>query len=372
MSPSDTRSGRTLVAHEWLAPTGGSENVVEEFLKVVPSARRVCLWNDAPARFDESFEETWLAKTPLRRSKVAALPFLSGAWRSVDLERIDRVLVSSHAFSHHLAARAAKRGIPSFAYVHSPARYVWAPEFDDRGQDVLARLGRGYFRRLDRRTVTDKVAYVANSKFVRERISNAWGVDAGVIYPPVEVELIRSESNWRARVSDPEELRKLDDLPAEFVLGASRLVEYKRLDSVIEAGSALGLPVVIAGRGPDEARLRAIAAEAPVPVYFFGFASTESLYALYQSASLFVFMAIEDFGIMPVEAMAAGTPVIVNATGGARESVELVGGGQILTPLEIGSLQDIPKFGASNADALAAFSTTSFRQQIAAWIGLAS
>ena len=103
------------------------------------------------------------------------------------------------------------------------------------------------------------------------------------------------------------------------------LVSYKRLDKVIEVGEALGMPVVIAGSGPEEAVLRARGAAASVPVLFTGRVSDEQLYALYQEASLFVFMPIEDFGIMPVECMATGTPVLVNSVGGAKESVNAVG-----------------------------------------------
>ena len=117
----------TLLAHEWLAENGGSENVFEQLRLAFPEASAMCLWNDAPNRFDSTIGETWLSRSPLRCSKALALPFLPYVWRAVDLEGFSRVVVSSHAFSHHLAFSAARKGLRAFAYVHTPARYVWAP-----------------------------------------------------------------------------------------------------------------------------------------------------------------------------------------------------------------------------------------------------
>ena len=152
---------KTLLAHEWIAEVGGSENVFEQIRLSVPDSRAVCLWNDDPTRF-AGVEETWLARSPLRGRKAAAMPFYTSAWNRVDLAGIDRVVVSSHAFSHHLASRAAKLGIAAFAYVHSPARYVWVPDLDDRGNSLVGRLGRSYFRRWDRQRVSDGVHYAAS------------------------------------------------------------------------------------------------------------------------------------------------------------------------------------------------------------------
>lgn len=365
---------QTLLAHEWLAPAGGSENVFEHLMRVFPHSRKVCLWNDAPERFSSEIEETWLAKTPLRRSKAFSLPFFANAWSTVSLDDVDRVVVSSHAFAHRLAARGANRGIKSFCYVHSPARYIWAPEFDDRGQGRLARLGQSVYKRTDRQATSAEVSYAANSEFVRTRIRASWGQDSEVIYPPVEVAKIQTKADWRECVSDEDELKRLEDLPHEFVLGASRLVEYKRLDTAIAVGDLLDLPVVIVGAGPDEARLRELARAASVPVFFFGFASTAALYALYQAASLLVFMAIEDFGIMPVEAMALGTPVLVNEVGGARESVDVVRGGEVSPDGDISILASQARKAMSTdmravVSEVQLFSSESFESNVLRWTG---
>lgn len=359
---------KTLLAHEWLAPIGGSENVFEELSTLLPDARSVCLWNDAPIRFGSDIEETWLARTPLRRSKALAYPLLPYAWNRVDLAEVDRVVVSTHASSHYLASRAAKSGIRSFAYVHTPPRYVWAPEFDERGQSLMARGGRGIFKRRDRSLTSGLISFAANSAFVRRRVQAAWDVDARVIYPPVDVERIQSVCDWRTEITDVDELRRLGALPSQFVLGASRLVEYKRLDAAMDIGEALDLPVVIAGSGPFEGELREMASDRRVPVVFLGRVSTPGLYALYQAATLFAFMAIEDFGIMPVEAMAVGTPAVVSSIGGARESVEAVGGGVVLEPGESVAATDLQIDAEQIRRKAREFSRASFRQSVNSWL----
>ncbi|GAA1687152.1 hypothetical protein GCM10009808_00170 [Microbacterium sediminicola] len=141
-----------------------------------------------------------------------------------------------------------------------------------------------------------------------------------MIYPPVDVRKIQGGGSWQERLSADDE-RILSQLPPSFLLGASRFVPYKRLDDVIRAGRITGFPVVIAGDGPDEPRLRSLARESGALVHFVIRPSDELLYSLYERCHAYVFPAIEDFGIMPVEAMAAGAAVIANRTGGAAESV---------------------------------------------------
>jgi glycosyltransferase involved in cell wall biosynthesis len=361
---------RTLVAHEWIAEVGGSENVFEQIRLAVPHRRAVCLWNGDPARFS-GLEETWLARSPLRGRKAAAMTFMGSAWNRIDLTDVERVVVSSHAFSHHLASRAADSGIPAFAYVHSPARYVWAPDLDDRGNSLVGRLGRSYFRRWDRRHASNDVNYAANSQFVAKRVAEAWGVDASVIYPPVDIERIRS---FGGELSDGDNAT-VGALPPDFVLGASRFIRYKNVDAAIIAGEILGLPVVLAGTGPDEPRLRALAKQARTPVIFVGRVSDGLLLEVYRRAALFVYMAVEDFGIMPVEAMACGTPVLVNEIGGARESVLAVSGGltsgwrksRFDDPAVVEKALMIDTKAAKSA--VAKFSTSSFRRNLRSWVG---
>ena len=154
--------------------------------------------------------------------------------------------------------------IPKYVYVHTPARYLWAPELDGRGDNLAARLAGPALRHLDRRTSEGATSIAANSRFVAERVERSWGRTAEVIHPPVGVAGIQA-GGWRDLLTDAER-RTLDELPESFVLGVSRFIPYKRLDAVIQVGETLGEPVVIAGFGPLEKQLRAMGADASVPV----------------------------------------------------------------------------------------------------------
>src|SRR5690606_5604475 len=136
-----------------------------------------------------------------------------------------------------------------------------------RGSSRAVKVVSPMFQMIDRKRAQEATAIAANSVFVRDRIRQAWDRDATVIHPPVAVERIRSQSDWRTQVTNDAEQGLLDNLPTPFILGASRFIPYKRLDLVIAAGEKAGLPVVLAGRGPEEAHLHEMAAAASVPVH---------------------------------------------------------------------------------------------------------
>lgn len=312
-----------LIVDEWLEPHGGAEQVVDAMCQAFPTADLLVLWNDNLAAHPEAME-TWLARTPLRNHKALAMPWMPLIWRHVHPykthKRHDWLLVSSYAFAHQVRPGGMDRDIPKYVYAHTPARYIWAPELDGRGNSLWTRSAcKLFFKPLDRMRAKEPCKIAANSKFVRDRIRNTWERDADVIYPPVNVKRIQSVLDWRTQL-DSSELRLIESLPKGFILGASRFVPYKRLDWVIRAGVRLNVPVVIAGSGPEEDRLRRIASNHGSAVTFVIKPSNPLLYALYQAASAYVFPAIEDFGIMPIEAQAAGTPVVTTSFGGATES----------------------------------------------------
>lgn len=310
-----------VLVHEWISRAGGSENVLHSLGSIYPAADLVCLWNDDSERFPTArTHESWLAKTPLRGRKALALPLMPVVWRTLPQGPYDWAILSSHAFAHH--ARFAKSPeTERFVYVHSPARYLWTPEIDARGGSPLVRVASRVLRPIDRARAREGASFAANSEYVRLRMQATWGVDARVIHPPVAVEEIRAVADWSERLSESEH-QMFDALPTQFILGASRFIPYKRLDLVIEAGEAAGLPVVLAGRGPAEAALRARADAASVPVHFVVGPSNVTLRALFQRCTVYVFPAVEDFGIMPVEAMAAGAAVVANSSGGTAEIIE--------------------------------------------------
>lgn len=310
-----------LIAQDWIEPYGGAEKVLSALIKVLPPAELACLWND-DSRWDTLLpvRESWLARSPLRSRKALSLPLMSGTWKT-EWRKLtpEWVVTSSYVFAHHLST--AFPDVPRFNYVHSPARYLWAPEFDARGSSQLTKTAALPLRSIDRRAAANNGALAANSEFIRDRIRRSWHRDATVIYPPVDAAEIAAVSDWADRVT-AQEADLLETLPiGEFLLAGSRMVPYKGHARVIDMGEALGLPVVLTGSGPEEERLRVRGSAAKTPVYFLGKVSNEMLRALYQRALAFVFPPVEDFGIMPVEAMAAGCPVVANHIGGAAESV---------------------------------------------------
>lgn len=363
-----------VLVHEWIAQDGGSENVLQAMSETFTDADVVCLWNDSVGRFDPArVRESWMARTPLRRHKAAALPLMPTVWRSMRYRDYDWALISSHAFAHHARFRDAPPGFRRMVYVHTPARYVWTRAFDARGDHPAARLVSRALRPLDRRRAREGAEFAANSAFVRKRMHAAWGVDARVIHPPVNVERIQSVADWREHLTPPESAL-LASLPTDFLLGASRFIPYKRLEDVIRVGEAIGRPVVLAGKGPSVAALQEAASTASVPVRFVTAPSEALLYSLYQQTALYVFPAVEDFGIMPVEAMAAGAPVLAQVEGGAAESVvpgltgSLISFGPV-SEMREGVDRALATARADRIERAKAFGAGRFREEIAAWVG---
>lgn len=361
-----------IIVHEWLERFGGAENVVDRFAALYPGAPIQALRNDAPGRFSPArVHETWLARTPLRRWKALALPFQPQTWRHLGVEDAEWIVCSSHLFAHHARFAGPARDAPKHVYVHTPARYIWNPELDERGSSAVVRAAAPALRAIDRTRAAEAASIVANSIAVRDRIREHWGVDAGVIHPPVDVASLRTPA-----VLGPDEAAVLDALPSEFLLGASRFVPYKRLDVVVRAGAASALPVVLAGGGPERDALAALAQELGVRLTLVDSPGRALLSQLYRRSVAYIFPAVEDFGIMPVEAMATGTPVIGRTTGGVAESVQDGLSGVLI--------EDLAAFGGSDfraaldrasgldrsavADSVLRFDTAQFDRAVREWL----
>ncbi|WP_166791354.1 glycosyltransferase [Cryobacterium sp. Hh7] len=302
---------------------------------------------------------------------------MTSAWRTAVpvSEKYDWVLASSHLFAHHIKPRGPSHDAPKLVYAYTPARYIWTPEMDKRGSHAAARLGSALLRPIDRRRAHEATSVAGISEFVKKRIEATWDRPAVVVYPPVETTLLQSVSDWRTELSG-QELALLETLPTNFILGASRFIPYKRLDLVIEAGEYAGIPVVLAGSGPESRRLEAQGEAASVPVFIVDNPSSAMLYALYQAAAVFVFPPVEDFGIMPVEAMALGTPVVANMLGGSAETVVEGVSGIHFAGLEGDRIGEaiVGALTLSSADCRresARFSRESFNINFSAWMGSA-
>jgi glycosyltransferase involved in cell wall biosynthesis len=224
---------------------------------------------------------------------------------SLDLSAYDLVLSSSHCVAKGARVR---QGAIHISYVHTPMRYAWGMLdhyfVNGRYGAVTRTAAAGALwplRVWDRRTAGRVHHFVANSHNVAERVRKCYDREATVIYPPVETERFR-----------PQGARE------DFYLVVSALVPYKRVDIAVQAANLGGLQLVVAGEGSEMARLKRMARPS---VKFLGRVSDHDLVGLYARARALLFAGEEDFGMVPVEAMSAGCPVVAFARGGARETV---------------------------------------------------
>ncbi|MGR6317643.1 glycosyltransferase [Micromonospora soli] len=348
------------LVHEWFGATGGSEQVFLSMAEVVPHAERFVLWKDHDATVDQQIHESWMAKTPLRRSKALALPVMPLTWRTLTRKKYDFVISSSHAFAHTVRIGDPDR-TRHLSYVHSPARYVWSPDLDQRGANPVLAPMRAVLQAGDKRLSRHVHSYAANSREVQARIRRFWGRDARVINPPVEVDYFGAA---------PPEVRDQD---RRYLLGVGRWVPYKNFDLMIEIAAAARLPLVLAGGGPEEANLRRLAARVDVPVEFEIRPTRERLRELYWGAVALLYPALEDFGMIPVEAQACGTPVVGWARGGLLETVVTGETGFLLNATDPADYVD-PIRRAADLPARAAvanaqrFTPQVFQANVAAWL----
>jgi glycosyltransferase involved in cell wall biosynthesis len=251
------------------------------------------------------------------------------------------VVSTSHAVAK--GARAAA-GAPHLSYVHTPMRYIWELEsqYFPPGRfagplGAFVRATCADLRRWDVATAGRPTALVANSAFVADRIRRHWGREASVVYPCVAIERFTPREGAR-----------------DHYLLAGAMAPYKRLDLALEAFRAPGAPLVVAGDGQDAARLRAIA---PPRARFVGTVGDPELAGLLMGAKALIFPGEEDFGILPVEAMAAGCPVIAYGRGGALETVGRGASSEALATVAAGGIARVPGgvlFGTQDAAGIAA------------------
>ncbi|MFD1082562.1 glycosyltransferase [Micromonospora andamanensis] len=348
------------MVHEWFGATGGSENVFLSLREVLPDAKGFVLWRDRDARRGLDLEESWLARTPARRSKVLALPLMPLAWRTLTRQRFDVVISSSHAFAHTVKLRSSPEA-RYLSYIHSPARYLWSPDFDGRGSHGMLALPRALLRAADVRLSRHVDSYAANSREVQSRIQRFWGRDARIIHPPVDVDYFAAAPEAQRRQS------------RTYLLGVGRWIPYKRFDLMIDIADAAGFPLVIAGSGPEEDALRRRAAAVRVPVTFEVQPSRDRLRELYWGASCLLFPTHEDFGIIPVEAMACGTPVVGLRRGGVMETVHDGETGFLVDSDEprryAAALRHVDGLDRTQIQARASrFATSVFQEKVAVWV----
>jgi glycosyltransferase involved in cell wall biosynthesis len=298
------------LVHDWLLGMRGGEKVLEQLCQMFPAAPLFTLLR-RPGSCSPAIERMRIRSSFLQRMPFALerhqyyLPLYPLAAFSLNLRDVDLVISSSHAAAKAVRVR---RGTPHICYCHTPMRYIWdqyADYFSPRRSSLMVRTAVSLcvngLRRWDVTTAERVTHFIANSRNVQERIRRIYGREAAVIYPPVDVEAFQLSRKHEG-----------------YYLIVSALVPYKRIDIAVEAFTRAGEGLLVVGSGQEERKLRSMAGPS---VKFLGWVGEAELRSVYEGSRGLIFPGLEDFGIVPVEAMACGKPVLAFNGGGARETV---------------------------------------------------
>jgi glycosyltransferase involved in cell wall biosynthesis len=309
------RQPKVAIVHDWLTGMRGGEKVLEAICELYPDATMYTIVR-VPGSVSPRIERHRIRRSPVQWLPRSGdlyrnyLPLFPAAVELFDLDGYDLVISSSHCAVKSVIRRPSATHV---CYCHSPMRYAWdqfdtyfGPEQVGKVRSRLLRPVLAGLARWDAATAGRVDRFVANSQYVAGRIRRYYNRGSTVVYPPVDTTFYR--------LSDPAWPRQSE--PSFLVVSA--LVPYKRVDVALAACRKVGVPLKIVGRGPEEARLRRLAGP---DVEFLGWRTDEEIRTLYARTSAVLLPGVEDFGMVPVEAQACGTPVVALGQGGARETV---------------------------------------------------
>ncbi len=306
-------SGRKIaIVHDWLPVYAGAERVLEEMLYIFPEADVFSILDfipDGERGFlqNKKVKTSFVQRLPwVRRKYRSYLPIMPLAIEQLDVSGYDLVISSSYAVAKGVITGPDQLHI---CYCHSPIRYAWDLQnqyLSEAGltgfRGMLARMILHYIRMWDLRTSHGVNSFIANSQFIARRIRKVYGRESEVIYPPVNTGAFSPNGAKQ-----------------DFYLTVSRMVPYKKVDMIVEAFTQMpDKKLVVIGDGPDFKRIKAAAGP---NIQMLGYQYADALVSYMQHAKAVVFAAEEDFGIVPVEAQACGTPVIAFGKGGVMETV---------------------------------------------------
>ncbi len=299
---------KTAIITDWLVTYRGGERVLKSLLKLLPTADIYTLF------YRPDHDKRLLSLTSpekIHASLLNRVPFLSSHWRyglplyPIAIRGFNLQEYNCIISLHHCVAKGI---VPPpqafhFSYVFTPMRYLWMPElyFSQNTPPLLWPLFSRILRRWDIKSNAGVNKFIAISREVQKRIEHFYGQPSDIIYPPVDTEFFYPE-------------KEKDN----FFLCASHLVSYKRIDLAVKCFSRNKLPLKVVGDGPEYKNIKRLAGN---NIEFLGKVSDEELRILYSKARACIFPAYEDFGLVPLEAMACGTPVIAYGKGGVQETL---------------------------------------------------
>jgi glycosyltransferase involved in cell wall biosynthesis len=339
-------SHRVALAHDWLTGMRGGEKVLELLCRRFPDAP---LWtlihnpNTVSATItNRAIHTSLLQKLPFAGEKYRHyLPLFPLFAETSKVSHADVVVSTSHAVAKSMVKRGARHCKLHICYIHTPMRYAWDLFDEYFGVERVGWLkSQLIFKPImkcvkwyDRATAKRVDLFIANSSYVAERVLRCYGRQAAVLPPPVNI------SRFAKVLREPE----------DWFLVVSALVPYKRVDQAIIACARLGRPLKIVGSGPETAALKNLANQLGGSVDFVGFASDEEVVDYFRRARALLFPGVEDFGIVPVEAIASGCPVIAFKKGGILDSMTEQTATFYLHPSADGLAQAIRDFEATES-----------------------
>lgn len=301
---------KLALVHDWMNQIGGAEDVLDVMVGMYPDApifTSIYAPQKMPPHWQEwDIQTLWIDRLPFIHDKHQAyFPFYALAFSQLNLSNYDVVLSNKSGFCHFVQTGPETQHV---CYCLAPTRYVW--QYDSyMARENVAKPLRELLRPLihllkdwDYRAAQRVDRFIAISSEIQARIRQYYRRDSVIVFPPVDA----AERFQPAAYHD------------DYFLSVGRLVPYKRVDLAVEACTRLGLPLKVAGRGRD---FEALQEKAGPTVEFLGFVPDEDLPELYARAKAFIFPGLEDFGITPVQAQAAGRPVIAYKGGGALDTV---------------------------------------------------
>lgn len=308
---------KVAIVYDRVNKWGGAERVLLTLHEMFPSAPLyTSVYNPETAQWANIFPRVYtsfLQKIPHAKSNHEDMaPFMPLAFESFNFDRYDLVISVTSEAAKGIITKPKTFHI---CYCLTPTRYLWShysTYFPNKASRVMLKPLVSYLKAWDKIAAQRPDVMVSISTTVRNRIKKYYGRDSEIIFPPVEIDKFKSHIT-------PE---SLDDNPVvnnhNFYLVVSRLVSYKKVDLVVKAFNELGYQLIIVGIGREEQNLKNIANS---NITFVGNITDSKLIALYQSARALIFPQEEDFGLVAVEAQAAGTPVITYYKGGSQDTV---------------------------------------------------